>query len=81
MRLKRSRAAAGAGRLFGAAGIARAQSTTATIRGHVADAQGLALPGRDRQRDFSEPAGYARTVVTSEYGDYVLTLLPPGTYR
>src|SRR6516162_6458128 len=65
--------------VFGAAGIAGAQSTTGTIRGHVADSQGLALPGVTVSLSSPNLQG-TRTVVTSEYGDYVFNLLPPGTY-
>jgi outer membrane receptor protein involved in Fe transport len=65
--------------LYGAAGIAAAQSTTATIRGHVADAQGLALPGVTISVTSPNLQG-TRVTVSSENGDYVLNLLPSGTY-
>jgi len=61
------------------AGIVRAQSTTGTISGHVSDVQGLALPGVTVNVASPNLQGI-RTTVTSEIGDYVVTLLPPGNY-
>jgi len=55
--------------LLGAAGIAGAQSTTGTIRGHVADAQGLALPGVTISVSSPNLQG-TRVAVSSENGDY-----------
>jgi outer membrane receptor protein involved in Fe transport len=60
-------------------GTARGQSTTGTIRGHVNDAQGLALPGVTVSVTSPNLQG-VRTAVTAENGDYVLTVLPSGTY-
>lgn len=58
---------------------AAAQTPTGTISGHVIDATGLGTPGVTvtlkspaLQRD--------RTSVTSPNGDYIFSLLPPGTY-
>jgi outer membrane receptor protein involved in Fe transport len=59
---------------------ASAQTTTGTVRGRVTDAQGLALPGVTVSVTSSNLQG-ARSAVTSENGDYVLTGLPPGTYE
>jgi outer membrane receptor protein involved in Fe transport len=59
--------------------LASAQSTTGTIRGHVEDAQGLTLPGATITATSPNLQG-ARTTTATENGDYVLTLLPPGTY-
>jgi outer membrane receptor for ferrienterochelin and colicin len=56
-----------------------AQSTTATIRGHVADDQGLPLPGVTVSVTSPNLQG-TRVAVTSENGDFILTLLPSGTY-
>jgi hypothetical protein len=61
------------------AGIAAAQSTTGTISGHVSDSQGLALPGVTVTVASPNLQG-VRSTVTSEIGDYVLSLLPPGNY-
>jgi outer membrane receptor for ferrienterochelin and colicin len=61
------------------AGIATAQSTTGTISGHVSDAQGLAMPGVTVSVTSPNLQGI-RSTVTSEIGDYVVTLLPPGDY-
>jgi hypothetical protein len=59
---------------------AAAQSTTGTISGRVVDSQGLALPGVTVTAT-SPNLQATRETVTSENGDYILTLLPPGTYR
>src|SRR5215510_527037 len=61
------------------AGTASAQSTTGTISGHVSDTQGLALPGVTVSVTSPNLQGI-RSTVTSEIGDYVVTLLPPGNY-
>jgi hypothetical protein len=60
-------------------GFASAQSTTATVSGHVTDSQGLALPGVTVAVASPSLQGI-RTTVTSEFGDYAISLLPPGTY-
>ena len=65
--------------LMALAGSATAQTTNGTISGHVSDAQGLALPGVTVNASSPNLQG-VRTVVTSENGDYVLSLLPSGTY-
>src|SRR5262245_59567643 len=61
------------------AGVARAQSTTGTISGHVSDSQELALPGVTVSVSSPNLQGI-RSTVTSEIGDYVVSLLPPGSY-
>jgi hypothetical protein len=61
------------------AAAATAQTTNGTVTGHVADAQGLALPGVTVNASSPSLQG-VRAVVTSENGDYVLTGLPSGTY-
>ena len=66
--------------LLTTAGMAHAQSTTGTISGRVVDAQALPVPGVTISAESPNLQG-VRTVVTSGYGDYLLTLLPPGTYR
>jgi hypothetical protein len=65
--------------LLALAGVATAQTTNGTISGHVVDAQGLALPGVTVNATSPNLQG-VRTVVTTENGDYVLSLLPSGTY-
>src|SRR3954463_7480660 len=60
-------------------GTAHAQSTTGTIRGHVTDAQGLALPGVTISATSPNLQG-VRSAVSAENGDYILTSLPSGTY-
>jgi len=59
---------------------AAAQSTTGTISGRVVDSQGLALPGVTVIASSPNLQG-TRETVTSENGDYILTLLPSGPYR
>ncbi len=66
--------------LFGAARMAGAQSTVGTIRGHITDAGGLSVPGATVTVTSPNLQG-SRTTVSSENGDYILTLLPPGQYR
>ncbi|MGE0703744.1 MAG: TonB-dependent receptor [Vicinamibacterales bacterium] len=56
------------------------QSTTGTIVGRVTDSQGLATPGVTVS--VSSPALQGvRTASTSATGDYVVTLLPTGSYE
>ena len=57
-----------------------AQSTTGTISGRVSDSQGLPLPGVTVSATSNNLQG-ARETVTSENGDYILSLLPSVTYR
>lgn len=56
-----------------------AQSTTGTISGRVTDAQGLPVPGATVTATSPNLQG-SRETVTSENGDYILTLLPSGAY-
>jgi len=65
--------------LFAFAAVATAQTTNGTISGHVADQQGLALPGVTVNASSPNLQGI-RTVVTTENGDYVISLLPSGAY-
>src|SRR5688572_32273206 len=60
-------------------GIAGAQSTTGTISGRVVDSQDRSVPGVTVTVESPNLQG-VRTAVTAENGDYLLTLLPPGTY-
>lgn len=61
------------------AAVAGAQSTTGTISGRVVDTQGLPVPGVTVTAGSPNLQGMRETV-TSENGDYILTLLPSGTY-
>jgi hypothetical protein len=65
--------------LLASAGTAGAQSTTGTISGSVKDSQNLPLPGATVSVE-SLNLQQVRSAVTSENGDYILTLLPSGTY-
>jgi outer membrane receptor protein involved in Fe transport len=58
---------------------ASAQSTTGTISGRVVDSQDLPLPGVTVTVESPNLQG-VRTAVTSENGDYIVTLLPSGSY-
>src|SRR5262245_65662516 len=60
--------------------VASAQSTTGTISGRVIDAQQLAVPGVTVNAESPNLQGI-RSAVTSENGDYILTLLPSGVYK
>ncbi len=62
-----------------AALTAYAQATTGTIWGRVHSSDGLPLPGVMVAVTSPMLQG-TRTAVTSESGDYLLALLPPGTY-
>ena len=78
MGIRRLRGLAAAA-IVGVAAAASAQTTTGTISGHVVDTQGLAIPGV-RVSVASANLQGIREVVTSQNGDYIVTLLPPGIY-
>jgi hypothetical protein len=61
------------------AGTAYGQVPTGTISGRVTDQAGLAVPGATVTATSPNLQG-ERTVVTSEFGDYAMPLLPPGDY-
>ena len=58
---------------------ASAQSTTGTISGRVTDSQNLPVPGVTVSATSPNLQG-SRETVTSAYGDFILALLPSGTY-
>ena len=58
---------------------AYAQSTSGTISGRVTDTQGLPIPGATVVATSPNLQGL-RDTVTSVNGDYILSLLPSGTY-
>ncbi len=55
------------------------QSPTGTISGHVADQSGGVMPGVTITAASAVLQG-VRTAVTTENGDYLIPLLPPGDY-
>lgn len=59
---------------------ASAQSTTGTISGRVVDMQKLPVPGVTVNAESPSLQGI-RTAITSENGDYIITLLPSGVYK
>src|SRR5688572_18817710 len=61
------------------AGTAYGQVPTGTISGRVTDQAGLGVPGATVTATSPNLQG-ERTVVTSEFGDYAIPLLPPGDY-
>jgi outer membrane receptor for ferrienterochelin and colicin len=61
------------------AAAAYAQVPSGTISGRVTDQGGLGVPGATITATSSNLQG-ERTVVTSEFGDYAIPLLPPGDY-
>src|SRR5262249_40592374 len=65
---------------LGCASSATAQSTTGTVTGHVTDSQNAVLPGVT-VRFMSDSLQGSRIAVTSQTGDYILPLLPPGVYK
>ena len=66
--------------IFAAAAIpAAAQETTGAITGRVTDGDGVSL-ATVTVRVSREAAAFARELATSPSGNYVATLLPPGTY-
>ncbi|HVT48983.1 MAG TPA: TonB-dependent receptor [Vicinamibacterales bacterium] len=65
--------------VLGAPAPAAAQSPTGTISGRVADTNGGVLPGVTAT--LSSPALQGTQIaVTTEHGDYIFSLLPPGVY-
>ena len=56
-----------------------AQTTTGTISGQVVDDQSLPIPGVTVTVTSPNLQG-TRSVTTSQHGDYIVTLLPPGRY-
>jgi hypothetical protein len=62
------------------AAMASAQVPTGTISGRVTDSSGGVLPGVTVTASSPNLQG-PREAVTSASGDYVLALLPPGTYE
>jgi outer membrane receptor protein involved in Fe transport len=61
------------------AGGAMGQSATGSISGRVVDEQGLAMPGVPITVKSPNLQGL-RSTTSSDNGDYLLPLLPPGTY-
>src|SRR6476646_7751890 len=79
MRLRRAGAAMTVMVLLLMTRLVNAQSTTGTIFGHVTDGQGLVLPGVTVSVSSPNLQG-VRTAITSEIGDYAISLLPSGNY-
>lgn len=65
--------------LFGACG-SFAQVTTADIRGHVSDPNGLTVGGA-KISVTSKDTAYVRETTSSDSGDFAVNLLPPGAYK
>src|SRR4051812_39603553 len=61
-------------------GFAQTSSNTGAIMGTVTDTSGGVLPGVTVTVTSPQFQG-SRTAVTDAKGEYVLPLLPPGTYR
>src|SRR5712664_2879363 len=61
------------------AGAAAQGNPTGTISGHVADPDGLAVPGATVSAASPALQG-VRTAVTSANGDYIIPFLPAGEY-
>ena len=56
------------------------QVTTADVRGHVSDPNGLAV-GSAKVTITSKETASTRDTMTSDLGDYALNQLPPGMYK
>jgi hypothetical protein len=65
--------------LLGSASVAYGQAVTGSIAGRVQSSDGLPLPGVTVAVTSPMLQG-ARTIVTSESGDYLIPLLPAGIY-
>ena len=63
-----------------AASFSKAQTTTASFQGTVADATGAVLPGAQVTASNVE-TGLKRTMTTSDEGRFLLSELPPGSYE
>src|SRR5262245_1668648 len=63
-----------------AVGAAAQGNPTGTISGHVADPDGLAVPGATVTAASPALQG-VRTAVTSANGDYIIPFLPAGEYE
>src|SRR5919106_618734 len=61
------------------AAAVHAQVPTGTIAGRVTDQNGLVVPGATVTATSPNLQG-SRIVVTSAFGDYAVSLLPPGDY-
>ena len=62
------------------AGVVQAQTPTGTIGGRVSDQSGASVPGVTVTAASPNLQG-TRVVVTTETGDYLIPLLPPGDYE
>src|SRR6185312_12150371 len=61
-------------------GIARAQSSTATLSGIVMDETGAVIPAVNLTL-LNLSTAFQRHAITDETGAYVVPLLPPGRYN
>ena len=61
-------------------GVAAAQALTGTLIGTVRDAQGQVVPGAHVRVTSPALIGGARTVTTTDKGQWRFQVLPPGTY-
>ncbi|HNJ41791.1 MAG TPA: carboxypeptidase-like regulatory domain-containing protein, partial [Acidobacteriota bacterium] len=60
--------------------VAWGQAATGQLRGTVTDPSGAILAGAT-VTVTNQDTGVSRDVTSNESGDYLVTLLPPGTYR
>src|SRR5262245_23318520 len=65
--------------IFAATHLARAQTTSATLSGTVADSNGGVMTGVDITVT-NEATGFRRQTQTNDEGVFRLPLLPPGEY-
>jgi hypothetical protein len=60
--------------------FSQSQSTTGNIEGRVVDQNGAIVPGIAVSAT-NKDNGFGKTVMTDSDGNYILVLLPPGTYK
>ncbi len=60
--------------------LAQSQSTTGNIEGRVVDPQGAVVPNVSVSAT-NQDNGFGKTVTTTEDGNFVFVLLPPGNYK
>ena len=66
--------------LFTNAALAQSQATTGNIEGRIVDAQGAAVPNVT-VKATSQDTGLQKNAQSNDDGNFILPLLPPGTYK
>ena len=66
--------------LLAGSALAQSQATTGNVEGRVTDSNSAAVPNVSVSAT-NQDNGFGKTVVTSEDGNFVFVLLPPGNYK